>query len=108
MTAIPERNPEIAWRDEPGEREKILAAQERGEDVADQSWVLLVDGGEMVNLNLVAGEIWCLADGTRTAGEIAEELAARYEATPDEILGDVEAFLSDCADRGWIVWKEFN
>ncbi len=97
-----ERNPEVVWREEPRERAAILAALEAGEEVGERGWVVLVEGGRMHELNLLAGEIWCLADGTRTPEGVAAELAARYEAPAEEILADVEAFAADCRARGWM------
>ncbi len=96
------RNPRIAWREEPEERERILAALERGEDAGDRGWVILVDGGLMHRLNLVAGEIWCLADGSRGIREIARILAGRYDAPVEEIERDVERFVEECLRRGWL------
>ncbi|WP_025323582.1 pyrroloquinoline quinone biosynthesis peptide chaperone PqqD [Deferrisoma camini] len=105
MTVL-RRNPSLAWRDEPGARERILAALERGEDVADEGWVILVHAGRMHQLNLLAGEIWLLADGTRDAAAIAAELAGRYDAPADEIREDVEAFVAECLSRGWLVAED--
>jgi hypothetical protein len=60
----------------------------------------------MHELNLIAGEIWCRADGTRDAGTVARELAALYEAPYEEILADVETFVADCTPRGWLRTEE--
>ena len=102
MKPLIARNPDVAWREEPEERERIARALERGEDASDRGWVLLVDRGRMHQLNLVAGEIWLLADGTRDAGGVARELADRFDAPYEDILADVEAFLSECRSNGWI------
>ncbi|MHB8766995.1 MAG: PqqD family peptide modification chaperone [Deferrisomatales bacterium] len=102
MTGPLARNPEVAWRDEPREREAIVAALDRGEEAADRGWVLLVDRGHTHELNLLAGDIWCLADGTRDARAIAAELAERYDAPLEEIAADVEAFVAGCITRGWL------
>jgi pyrroloquinoline quinone biosynthesis protein D len=106
MKTIPARNPEVVWRDEPAARDAIYEALERGDDVADQGWVLLVDRGTMHQLNLIGGEIWCLTDGTRDAAAIAALLAERYDAPAGEILSDVEAFLTECAGKGWLRLEE--
>jgi GeoRSP system PqqD family protein len=102
MAGFITRNPEIVWRDEPELREAILQAQEQGEDVSERGWVILVEGGEIHELNLLAGEIWCLADGTRDLRSVALEIAERYDAPFEEILSDVEAFVADCVDHGWL------
>jgi GeoRSP system PqqD family protein len=102
MSVPVKRNPDLVWRDEPDEREAILAALERGEDAGDRGWVVVVDGGQIHQLNLIAGEIWCLADGSRDEAAIAAELAHRYDAPMDEIGADVSEFLRSCRDRGWL------
>jgi pyrroloquinoline quinone biosynthesis protein D len=99
-------NTEVVWRDEPQARDAILEALERGEEIGERGWVIVIDGGTMHQLNLLAGEIWCLADGTRDAGAIAAALAERYEAPLPEILADVEAFAADCLARGWLRLRE--
>ncbi|GAB4286396.1 MAG: GeoRSP system PqqD family peptide chaperone [Deferrisomatales bacterium] len=106
MKGIPQRHPNVVWREEPSQREAILEALERGEAAADRGWVLLVDGGQMHELNLLAGEIWCLLDGTRTVEAVSRELAERYDAPFEEIRADVAAFVAECLERGWLVWKE--
>ncbi len=96
------RNPDIVWREEPAAREAILAALGRGEDAGERGWVLLVDRGEMHELNLLAGEIWLLLDGTRDVPALARHLAERFDAPLAEIAADVEAFVADCEARGWV------
>lgn len=102
MNPIPVRNPDVVWREEPEERDDILTALEQGGDVSERGWVVLVEGGRMHELNLMAGEIWCLADGSRDVQAMAQELAARYDAPPEEIVTDVEAFIGECLTKGWM------
>ena len=40
-------------------------------------------------LNATASFIWSDCDGKSTASDIATHLAASFESTPDEVLGDV-------------------
>lgn len=101
MSATLTWNPDVVWRDEPEARDEILQALERGEEIGDRGWVIVIDGGAMHQLNLLAGEIWCLADGTRDAPAIAAALAERYDAPIEDILADVDAFAADCLARGW-------
>ncbi len=96
------RSPDVVWREEASERDAILDALDAGEDVSDRGWVLLVDGGQMHELNLLAGEIWLLADGTRDCAGIARALSELYDAPLPEILADVEAFVSEYAGKGWL------
>jgi len=100
------RNPDLIWRDEPEEKDSILAALERGEEIGDLGWVIIVDGGVIHQLNLLAGEIWLLCDGNRDEDAVVSFLAEQYEAQPEEIRGDVREFVSDCRSRGWILEEE--
>jgi len=100
------RDQELVWRDEPAAKEAILAALGRGEDAAERGWVILVDRGQMHELNLLGGEIWCLADGTRDREAVARDLAARYDAPYEEILIDVADFVAACTARGWLREKD--
>lgn len=106
MNGTPVRNPAVVWRDEPDVRDAIFEAQERGEEVGDRGWVILVVKGVMHELNLLGGEIWCLADGRRDVDAIVASLAQCYDAPADEIRADVEEFLDDCAAKGWLSGKE--
>ena len=104
MSSSPlQRNPDVVWRDEPDQKREILDALERGEAVADRGWVLVVDGGQMVELNLLAGEIWCLLDGSRDLGAVAAALAEQFDAPLEEIRGDVEELVADFSRRGWLI-----
>lgn len=98
-----QRNPEVVWRDEPDQKREIVEALERGEEVAERGWVLLVDGGQMVELNLLAGEIWYLLDGSRDVGAVAMALAERFDAPVAEIRADVEELVADFTQRGWLI-----
>ena len=48
----------------------------------------------------IAVEVLKLADGHRTVGDIANQLAADYQAPREVILGDIIAMLQDLADKG--------
>lgn len=100
------RDPALIWRDEPDEKETILAALERGEEVGDLGWVVIVDGGMIHQLNLLAGDIWMLCDGSRDEEAVVAALAENYDAPPKEIRADVRAFVTDCRKRGWLLEEE--
>ncbi len=68
-------------------------------DKAREAWVLLAPE-RMFALDEVGTEILKLVDGARTAGEAADDLAARFQAPRDLILADVIAFLQDLLDKG--------
>jgi len=68
--------------------------------VAGEVVIVRVPDGDMAVLNESGGAVWCAADGTRRAGEVAEVLAARYgpAARPD-----AEAFLRELVSLGLVV-----
>jgi pyrroloquinoline quinone biosynthesis protein D len=43
-----------------------------------------------------------LCDGRRSLAQIAEELAAEYDAPAGQIESDIEEMLRDLADRGLV------
>jgi len=97
------RNPDLVWRDEPEEREVILDALMSGdESAADKGWVIIIDKGSMHQLNLLAGEIWLLLDGTLDEAGVANDLVERYDAPFEEIIEDVREFIAECDEKGWL------
>ncbi len=46
-------------------------------------------------LNRTAREVWELSDGTRTAGDIASIVAARYDMEPGDLLGGVPDIIQE-------------
>lgn len=68
-------------------------------DKTRDAWVLLAPE-RMFALDDAGVEILKLTDGTRSAGEIADKLAGRFQAPRDVILADVISFFHDLADRG--------
>ncbi len=101
-----ERNPELVWRDEPDARQSIVEGLEAGEDVAGRGWVIIVDSGTIHQLNLLAGEIWMLCDGTLDETGIGEKLAETFDAPVGEIVEDVREFVNECLEKGWLQIKE--
>lgn len=68
-------------------------------DKAREAWVLLAPE-RMFALDEAGTEILKLTDGVRTAGEIADDLAARFQAPREVILADVIGFLQGLAEKG--------
>jgi pyrroloquinoline quinone biosynthesis protein D len=68
-------------------------------DKAREAWVLLAPE-RMFALDEAGVEIVKLTDGMRTAGEIADDLATRFQAPREVILADVIVFFQDLADNG--------
>lgn len=53
-------------------------------------------------LNRSAREVWELADGTRSASEIAATLADRYEVDVEQIRDEIFGIISGFRDTGLI------
>ncbi|SHF35420.1 pyrroloquinoline quinone biosynthesis protein D [Modicisalibacter ilicicola DSM 19980] len=69
---------------------------------AQQRHVLLYPEG-MVQLNESAGAILTLLDGERDVAALIKELNRRYPQAPaEELAEDVEEFLQDASNQGWI------
>ena len=67
---------------------------------AQDAWVLLYPEG-MVKLNMPAAEILKRCDGARSVEDIVGELEAAFARAG--LSGDVEAFLAQARERGWVV-----
>ncbi|MFO7898697.1 MAG: PqqD family protein [Planctomycetota bacterium] len=54
------------------------------------------------SLNLTAGFIWCLMDGSRSLSEIASEISSAAEAgaDPETVLSDVRRTAHELARQG--------
>jgi pyrroloquinoline quinone biosynthesis protein D len=99
----PKRNPEIIWRIERRRRDEVLQALAAGEDAGERGTVLLIEKGTMHQLNLVGGMIWERCDGTRTRQQIAFELAGEFAVEQAELEDDVNEFVDDLNQRGWLL-----
>lgn len=99
----PLRNPEIVWRVEKRRQAAVMTALENGEDVDDSGTVILLLSGMMHQLNLVGGLIWQACDGNRTLSDISAELAREFTVEPQEVEADVAEFVTDLAERGWLI-----
>ena len=96
------RNPKIIWRVEKRREKEVLKALETGEEAPESGTVTLIQSGMMHQLNLIGGMIWQLCDGSRDLDALVEELADEFEVDRTELRDDVEAFVKDLEDRGWL------
>jgi pyrroloquinoline quinone biosynthesis protein D len=99
----PLRNPDIVWRIEKRRQAEVLKALEAGEDVDDSGTVILLQSGMMHQLNLVGGLIWQQCDGQQTLAAIAAELAREFSVEQGEVESDVDEFVTDLKERGWLI-----
>lgn len=97
-----QRNPDIIWRIEKRREKELLAALDAGEEPSDSGTVTLILSGMMHQLNLIGGMIWQLCDGTRDLDAVVDALAADFEVERFELRADVEAFVADLFERGWL------
>jgi len=87
---------------EPPERPKLAPGVRLHFDTTRQAWVLL--GPErVIETEGPASEILRLCDGSRTVGEIIDELAVLYTADRAEIAGDVNDMLVELATKRMVV-----
>ena len=70
-------------------------------DAGRGRWLLLAPE-RILTPDDIAVSILKLCDGTRTVDEIAEALAADYDAAVEDIRGDVIGLLQDMADKRYI------
>ncbi|HYV45372.1 MAG TPA: PqqD family protein [Myxococcaceae bacterium] len=70
-------------------------------------FVILDGQGQMLRgLNGTGAAVWELIDGRRPLGEIASEVARRYQAPEARVLEDVVGFARALAARGLIRFAE--
>lgn len=100
------RNPHIIWRVEKRREKELLEALESGDEAADSGTVTLIQSGMMHQLNLIGGMIWQLCDGTRDLEGLVDELAGEFDVARDELRADVEAFVGELMNRGWLSHEE--
>ena len=67
-------------------------------DRARNRWVLLAPE-RIFEIDEIGLEILRRCDGATSVRQIAQDLAATFEASPDDVRADVEAFLRDFADK---------
>ncbi len=100
-----QRNPNVMWREEKEALAEARDALDRGEDVGEMGTSVLFCGGTMLSLNLLGTEIWKLCDGRNVAGIVAE-LLPRFEVEEEVLSEDVEAFLAELAEKGFITYEK--
>jgi Coenzyme PQQ synthesis protein D (PqqD) len=69
------------------------ALDARARRVGDKQ--LVARGQAVKELNEVAAMVWRLADGSRSARQISDEVVAEYEVSPEEALADVVEFVTE-------------
>ena len=80
------------WNSRPTPHPQVAARVVDGSAV-----IVLADTGEVNVLNAVGTRVWELCDGSRSARQIAEQIEAEFEVSPEEARRDVEEFLESLA-----------
>ena len=70
-------------------------------DAGRDRWIMLAPE-RVLTPDAIAVEVLELCDGERTVAEVAELLAADYNAPAEAIAADIVALLQDLADKGYI------
>ena len=80
----------------------LKKAEDRFNETAidDEVVVMNLDSGDFFSLTGTAGSIWQLIDGSRDRAAVLAALAAEYGVEPDEIAGDLDAFLAQLREAG--------
>ena len=70
--------------------------------VNDEVVILNRETEQVHRLNVTASYIWERCDGATTPGQIAAQMAAVFDRTEDQILGDVHATIAQLRELGLI------
>jgi hypothetical protein len=78
----------------------VLAQQVKRDDPT----VVLLNptNGEYYTLEAVGSRVWQLCDGTRNVGEMVAILSQEFEASSEEIEGDVLDLMKELVDEGLV------
>ena len=69
--------------------------------VVDEEVVILDRANGMVHrLNATAAAVWKLCDGQRNVSGIADEIAAAFDGTPEDLRSDVSRTVADFEQLG--------
>ena len=78
----------------------IVARKVAGEVILVPIRSHVADLDSIYTLNDVAGRIWELIDGQRSAAEIRDVITAEFEVSPSEAEADVNKFLKELLQLG--------
>jgi Coenzyme PQQ synthesis protein D (PqqD) len=77
----------------------------RGRRLEREAVVVLPDKGQVKVLNDVGAQIWALADGSRTVGEIIAAVCREYDVSTAVAEVDTLAFLAELQQKGLITLR---
>lgn len=73
-----------------------------GQQFGDEFVVLDPAGRMLRGFNETAARVWALADGTRTARQVAEQVATEFDVGSEQVLEDTLRFLSTLVAQGLV------
>ena len=77
-----------------------------GRVVGDEAVLVLPGQGQVKVLNEVGARIWSLADGSRTVGQIAQEIRQEFEVEEAQAAADVQYFVDVLVQKGILLLSE--
>jgi len=77
-----------------------------GRVVGDEAILVLPGQGQVKVLNEVGARIWSLADGSRTVGQIAQEIRQEFEVEEAQADADVQYFVDVLVQKGILLLSE--
>ena len=72
------------------------------EEFENQAFLYDPDTGNTYNLNPVGAFVWNCLDGRRSIDQIEEKLSGVFDTGSSSVIEDLETFLSNLKDRGFI------
>ncbi len=85
----------------------VIGSIVKGRGAQPSEAVLVLPGkGQVKVLNEVGARIWSLADGTRTARDIAAQITQEYQVDQATAEADTLEFLSDLLEREIVTLAE--
>lgn len=70
--------------------------------IDDEIVLLNLADGTFFSMTGTAAEIWSLIDGSRSRAQLLDELAAAHDARPQAIAADLDSFLAQLLDAGFV------
>jgi hypothetical protein len=77
----------------------IPAANIVGRLLEHEAVLVLPEAGKVKVLNEIGACIWTLADGSRTVGQIAQQLCVEFDVELPQSQADTQAFIGQLAQR---------
>jgi SynChlorMet cassette protein ScmD len=72
------------------------------EEFDNQAFLYDPDTGNTYDLNPVGAFVWKCLDDRCSIGQIADKLIVEFETGSSSVIGDLNVFLCDLKDRGFI------